>query len=124
MDYQGFLKAVQGLDFVPDFQTADALVKAVLGIFASSLTEPAARELTEALPEPLDYERLRGHQARPLAITADRYRKAIMAQFGLGEEQAQKAVALVLTLTRNTLPNKEIRDIIYTLKFEVVAGKA
>jgi len=38
MDYQEPLKAVKDLDLVPDPQTADALVKAVLGILASSLT--------------------------------------------------------------------------------------
>jgi hypothetical protein len=64
-------------------------------------------------------EKLRGHQAKSLAITAERYLKAVMTQFRLGEEQARRAIALVLNLTRDTIPNKEIRDIIYTLKFEV-----
>src|SRR5436309_1356740 len=62
MDYQQFIQETRKLDFIPDEETADAAVKAALGVLASRLDEEHARKFTAKLPEPLTYERLRGHQ--------------------------------------------------------------
>jgi hypothetical protein len=53
------------LDFISDEPMGDAVVKAVMGILASSLEQGLAHALAESLPEPLTYERLRGHRQDP-----------------------------------------------------------
>ena len=123
MEYREFIEAVRRLDFIADDQTADALVKAVLGILASGLTHSMAQNLASALPEPLDYERLRGHQDRPLAIDSERYLKNIAVQFGLQEDQARRAVVVILEKARELVGNNEITIIIETILYEVGAGK-
>jgi uncharacterized protein (DUF2267 family) len=119
MDYSAFVDAAAEFGFVPDRKTAEAIVKAVLGILASSLTEPLARTLTDFLPKPLDYERLRGHQAKPVAITGDLYIKAVSSQFKLSADDARRVIRTILRLAETKMGSKEIREIIHTLGFEV-----
>ncbi len=53
MGYEKLLEAVQEFDFIPDPKTADAALKAVLGILASAMDENLARDFTDSLPGPL-----------------------------------------------------------------------
>lgn len=103
MKYDIFVDEVNRLDFVKDRATADAAVKAVLGILASRLSEPKARRLTEKLPEPLDYGRLRGLQARPLELSIDEYVQNIVQQFNLNEAQAARLIIAVLHFTKDAI---------------------
>ncbi len=116
MDYDKLLEAVKELDFIPDPETADAAVKAVLGILASAMNEDLDREFTESLPEPLTYDRLRGHQARPLEIDVERYIDGLAAQFCLPEEQARQLIIKTLALAREQAEKAEVKQIIYTLE--------
>jgi uncharacterized protein (DUF2267 family) len=122
MEYRKFIDAVQKLGFIQDEQTADAAVKAVLGILASSVNHSMAQNLASVLPEPLDYERLRGHQARPVAITPERYIKDMVAQFGWREDEARAAIVAVLDKARDAVQNNEIRILIETLLYDLGAG--
>jgi uncharacterized protein (DUF2267 family) len=115
MEYREYIDAVRALDFIPDDRTADAAVKAVLGILASSLSHSMAQNLASVLPEPLDYERLRSHQAKPLALTPERFITNIVAQFELQEEEARRLVTAVLELAGNAVQNNEIKIVIETL---------
>lgn len=124
MSYEKLLEAVQELDFIPDPKTADAAVKAVLGILASAMEENLAREFTESLPGPLTYDRLRGHQARPLKIDADRYIGELVAQFRLSEEQARQLITKTLALAREHAEKAEVKQIIYTLKQDLGLPKS
>ncbi len=117
MDYDKLLEAVKELDFIPDPETADAAVKAVLGILASAMNEDLEREFTESLPELLTYDRLRGHQARPLEIDVERYIDGLAAQFCLPEEQARQLIIIkTLALAREQAEKAEVKQIIYTLE--------
>jgi len=124
MDYGKLLEAVQELDFIPDPKTADAAVKAVLGILASAMEENLAREFTESLPGPLTYDRLRGHQARPLEINADRYIGHLAAHFRLPEEQARLLITKTLALAKEQAEKAELKQIIYTLEQDLGSPKS
>lgn len=121
MEYREFIEAVRRLDFIADDQTADAVVKAVLGILASGLNHSMAHNLTSVLPGPLDYDRLRGHQGKPLSMDSEGYVKNIAAQFVLQEDQARRAVAVILGKTRDAVQNNEITIIIETILHELEA---
>jgi uncharacterized protein (DUF2267 family) len=103
MEYAQFIEHVVNLEFIPDRDTADAAVKAVLGILASRLEEPEARMLTEKLPEPLNLERLRGHQVRPHGISVEQYISEVGEQFRLSEDQAEILIKTVLHLVKDEL---------------------
>ena len=103
MEYEIFVEEVNRLDFVNDRATADAAVKAVLGILASRLSEPKAQRLTEKLPGPLEYDRLRGLQARPLELSVDEYVQNIARQFHLNEAQAARLIIQVLHFTKDAI---------------------
>ncbi len=45
MDYRGFIEDIKALNFIMDEETADAAIKAVLGIMSSSVMEDIARNL-------------------------------------------------------------------------------
>ncbi len=64
MEYQEFTDYISTLDFVPNREAGDLLIKAVLGLLCSSVDEQAARMLCNRLPDPLTLEDLRGYQPR------------------------------------------------------------
>jgi uncharacterized protein (DUF2267 family) len=103
MNYTTYLNSAQNLDFVPDEATADAMVKASLGIVASRLPDAAAREFTAALPQPLDHGTLRSHQERPTDIDVEVYLHDLSAQFGISREEARTAAATTLRLAKQDL---------------------
>lgn len=111
MEYERFTRAVEDLGLFPDQQTVDAAVKAVLGILASRLDEGQARELTDHLPEPLSYDRLRGQQLRTTAISADDLVATLAGQFRVSEEQARTLVRAVLRVAKDALPGEALRDV-------------
>jgi uncharacterized protein (DUF2267 family) len=103
MDYNGFVQNVQNLDFIDSRETADAAVKAVLGVLASRLTEEQARNLTRSLPDPLNLEKLRGHQKHVLGISPDQYIGVIRTQFNLSEDQTRVLIDTVLRSTKDAM---------------------
>ena len=103
MEYEIFLQEANKLDFIRDRAMADAAVKAVLGILASRLSEPTAQRLTDKLPGPLDYERLRGLQASPLELSIDEYVQNIARQFNLDDGQAARLIVVVLHFAKDAI---------------------
>jgi hypothetical protein len=123
MNYEKLLEAVQELGFIADPKTADAAGKAVLGILAGAMHEGLAREFTESLPGPLTYDRLRGHQAKPMKIDADGYIGELAAQFRLPEEQARLLITKTLALAREQTENPDVKQIIYALEQDLRSPK-
>lgn len=111
MEYQKFLSDVENLGYFDDLETADAAVKAVLGILASSMEEEQAKRLIERLPEPLSYERLRGHQARPIDITLEEYISEIGAEFNLNDDNARELVDTVFHTTKEAVGEDAITEL-------------
>ncbi len=103
MEYDRFIQEVRNLDFIENNETADAAVKATLGILVSRLTEEQARNFTRNLPDPLNLETLRSHQKRAIGISPDEYTGVIRTQFNLGEDQARALIDTVLRSTKATL---------------------
>lgn len=111
MEYSSYVEQVRNLEFIPDEATADAAVKAVLGILVSRMDEEEARRLCDTLPQPLDYDTLRGHQVRPLDISVDQYFIEIGNQFNLDYNQARVLVTRVLHCVKESLDRPTIDEI-------------
>lgn len=111
MDYQEFVKDVSALGFIEDEVTADAAVKAVLGIMASSLDEKDAGKITEALPEPLNLSKLRGQQIKTKPVDFNDCVAEIAQQFNVDEEQARELADTVLRTTRAALGSKKLGEV-------------
>lgn len=108
MDYQTLLQKVIALDFVLDENRADAMIKSVLGQFASRMKEDHAMKFTADLPEPLNYEKLRGHQVFVTSISLDQFVTNVSEQFDLRNDQVQ------------TL----LRTIFHTIKIDILKEKS
>lgn len=119
MEYQEFLETVQQLDFIENEQTADAAIKAVLGILASRMSEVQAQEFLDELPEPLTLEHLRGRQQpAQSSIPADEYFQEIQEQFKLDEQQATTLVGEVLRVAKQAIPEGKQYQVIKALPSE------
>ena len=119
MEYSRFVDRVKDLDFVGSYERADGVIKAVLGILASSMDEEHAKKLTGRLPEPLTFERLRGHQARPVDITIEGFFSEIGAQFRINPDQAKKAVDTVFRLCKEAVGEDTVSEVEYDMPPDV-----
>lgn len=119
MEYSRFLDEVGKLHFIRTGERADAAVKAVLGVLASSMGEAEARRFTGRLPEPLTYEKLRGHQARPVDITIEEYFAEIAAQFKISPEEAKTLIDSVFRLTKEAVGEDLLSEIEYDMPPDV-----
>ncbi len=111
MDYQEFIDDIKELDFIEDEETADAAIRAVLGILASSLEEEDAKTIVSSLPEPLDMTNLRGQQAGVTPVTFDDCVVQVGRQFNMDEEDARVLVDTVLRSTRAALGGDKLAQV-------------
>jgi uncharacterized protein (DUF2267 family) len=111
MEYRDLVNAVEELEFIKDQAMAKAAIKAVLGVLTSRLEEEFAREFTESLPEPLDFETLRGRQMNVTEVSVQEYRDTIAAQFNLGHDDAWQLVRTVLHIVKDGISEEVIEDI-------------
>ncbi|MBI1912916.1 MAG: DUF2267 domain-containing protein [Deltaproteobacteria bacterium] len=111
VEYKRFLQDVKVLDFITTSDEADAVVKAVLGILASSMEEPEARKFTGNLPQPLTYERLRGMQTKTIAPSLDQIVSEIGNQFRLENDQAKRLVDTVFHTTRTVIGENVLTEV-------------
>ena len=119
MEYSRFVNEITNLDFIGSTDKADAVIKATLGILASSMDEEHARKLTERLPEPLTFEKLRSHQSRPVDITIEEFFSEIGAQFRINPDQAKTAVDTVFRLCKEAVGEDTISEIEYDMPPDV-----
>lgn len=119
MEYARFIDEVKKLDFIGSEDRADALIKASLGILASSMEEKEARKFTGKLPEPLTFEKLRSHQARPVEITIEEFFSEIGAQFRINPEQAKTAVDTVFHLVKEAVGAHTVSEAEYSMPPDV-----
>ncbi|MBW7957098.1 MAG: DUF2267 domain-containing protein [Deltaproteobacteria bacterium] len=119
MEYSRFINEIKKFDFIGNEGRADALIKAVLGILASSMDDDTARKFTERLPEPLTFEKLRGHQARPVEITIEEFFSEIGAQFRINPEQAKTAVDAVFHLVKEAVGAHTLSEAEYSMPPDV-----
>lgn len=119
MDYRSFIEGVKKLSFIRTEEKADAAVKAVLGILASSMSSEQAEKFASRLPEPLSIEHLRGHQARPLDITIEEFFDEIGAEFRLGPDQAKILVDTVFRLAKAAVGEDTITEVEFDMPPDV-----
>jgi len=111
MDYREFIQDIKALEFIEDEDTADAAIKAVLGILSSSLEEEDARRITGVLPAPLDIVKLRGHQVRPTNVSYDECLTEVAQQFNMDNEHARLLTDAVLRSTRAALGGEKLAEV-------------
>lgn len=119
MDYRNFIDGVKRLSFIRTDEKADAAIKAVLGILASSMNREQAEKFTARLPEPLTIGTLRSHQARPLDITIEEFFDEIGAQFSLNPDQAKILVDTVFRLTKGAVGEDTITEVEFDMPPDV-----
>jgi uncharacterized protein (DUF2267 family) len=115
MEYRDLVSAVKELQFIKDKSTAEAAVKAVLGVLVSRLEEEVAKDFAETLPKPLDFDTLRGRQVNVTEVSVQQYRDTIAEQFHLELDEAWQLVRTVLHIVRDGLSDEIIEDIQETL---------
>lgn len=120
MRYEDFIDKVMGLGFADSRETADAMVKAVLGILASDLDEAHARKLTEKLPPPLTLEKLRGHQIRELNVSLNEYIAELSVQFNISNDQARELAHTVFHQLKEATGDEFINEMAGHLKPDLV----
>lgn len=119
MDYRTFLDAIKRLQFIRTEEAADAAIKAVLGILASSMNQEQAEKFISRLPEPLAIEPLRSPQAPQLDITIEEFFDEIGAEFKLNPEQAKKLVDTVFRLTKDAVGEETITEVEFDMPADV-----
>jgi len=119
MDYQIFLDSVKRLQFIRTADAADAAIKAVLGILASSMNREQAEKFVSKLPEPLTIKTLRSPQARPLDITIEEFFDEIGSEFKLNTGQAKKLVDTVFRLTKDAVGEETITEVEFDMPADV-----
>jgi uncharacterized protein (DUF2267 family) len=108
MDYSTFLDKIQSLDFIEDRETADAAIKAVLGIYMSSIDEGRAHKLAENLPQPLTLENLRGQQRTKTQVTPEQY---LQDQFSISRAQTRELIPTVFNVLLHEKLGMELEDL-------------
>lgn len=104
MQYEEFVSRTQDLPFVSDADTAEAAIKAVAGILASSLDEAHAALLANRLPGPLTFDKLRGNQqVQQSSIDLEQALNSLTAQFGLEQTQSEELLQTVVDCIGETV---------------------
>lgn len=110
MEYRNWVKAVNDLSFIENEETAGAAVKAAFGIIASMMDDEEVKRFTEALPEPLTLEKLRGHQISALKVKPAEYIEQMATQFNLDSSQARELVQTIIHTTKVNLSGDKVRE--------------
>jgi uncharacterized protein (DUF2267 family) len=111
MDYHEMIRRVRKLDFIRNDETADAAVKAVLGILACALTEEQARKLSEKFPEQLALNRSGSGDRSMQPVSVKEYTAGICAEYKISVHQARTLVRNVLYFTKIASGDNFILDI-------------
>ncbi len=107
--YAELIEEAQSHDFINDYETADAAVKATFGIMVSRMeTDDDARDFIKFLPEPLDFAELRSHQVRPTEVSPDQYINVIARQFKFTMEQSEQLVKGLLHRVKENIREENI----------------
>lgn len=107
MSYQILLQKVAALNFVSDETRADAMIKSVLGQYSSRMTDEHARTFAADLPEPLDFEKLRGHREFVSSLSLDQFITNVSEQFDIRKEQVQTLASTIFrTIKMDILKEK------------------
>jgi uncharacterized protein (DUF2267 family) len=111
MNYDEMIRRVRKLDFIRNDQTADAAVKAVLGILVSRLSDEQARKLAEKFPEHLALNRFGSDDRSMQPISVTEYTAGISAQYKISVHQARTLVRNVLYFTKVASGDTFVLDI-------------
>jgi uncharacterized protein (DUF2267 family) len=115
MDYQDFIDEVEELDFIPERETAEAAVKAVLGIIFMHIDEGLARKLSDLLHEPVALEKLGSHRTKAVPVSFDQFISEISALFRIDKDQSRQIIEAVLYIAKTVLGDGEFEVIRETM---------
>ncbi|MBD3318091.1 MAG: DUF2267 domain-containing protein [Chitinivibrionales bacterium] len=108
MDYTILKEHLLQVEGIEDEETADSLIKSIVGHLVSRVSEPVAVKITAKLPQPLTYNRLRGHQIGVTTISKEQYIEDVCEQFGLEEKTVEEASHIVLHEIKAEFSSDEI----------------
>jgi hypothetical protein len=111
MDNHEMTRRVRKLDFIRNDQTADAAVKAVLGILASRLNDEQAHKLAEKFPEHIVLNRFGSDDRSMQPVSVSEYTAGISAQYKISVHQARTLVRNVLYFAKVASGDSFILDI-------------
>ena len=111
MDYQEFIDDIKVLDFIKDDNTADAAIKAVLGIMTGNIKEEDAKFITGALPEPLQLPKLKEYQKNRNPVTFSQCILRLAQEFDMNESRARILADTVLRSTRAALGGERLGQV-------------
>jgi uncharacterized protein (DUF2267 family) len=111
MDYGKTIKAIRMFNFIADERTADAAIKAVLGILTSRLHDKSAHHFIAHLPEVLSFERIHGRTTRARNIEFDDYVSEIAHQFCLTNGEARMLINEILYNAKKDIPKDKLAEI-------------
>ena len=93
-----YLEAAQLPDYVESENMAKEVVKTVLGILASKMSDEDARAFVRDLPEYLNYKNLRGHQEKLTAATPDDCMAILQDKLNITKEQAEELMLKIISV--------------------------
>jgi uncharacterized protein (DUF2267 family) len=111
MEYQDFVSRARSFPFIRDTDTAEAAVKATVGMLASRLDGARASLLANRLPEPLTFEKLRGDQVNQTSIEVEQGLNTLNTQFNLDHEQSNELLESMLSCVAEAVDNQTLDEL-------------
>jgi uncharacterized protein (DUF2267 family) len=96
MEYAAVKQRLMQIEGIGDEERADALIKSIAGHLVSRVSEETGRRICARLPEPLRFEKMRGHQIGVTTISRQQFIDDVCEQFGLGRGAVEEAGHIVL----------------------------
>ncbi len=118
MKYENLIYAVRRCDFIKDAETANAAIKAILGIVAGILEEEDARRLTASLPELLTFQRL-PRQKETRLNSLPQFIQEIGQGFKLSDLQAGLLILTVLRKAEKSVEDTRLKTSLNRLSNEI-----
>jgi uncharacterized protein (DUF2267 family) len=110
VQYLELYERVRDLPFIADADTADAAVKSVLGHLSSRMDPEHARQLSEILPEPLSFGKMRGQRSPMTSISVEQFESDVREQFRLEREQVRELIETVFHVIKHHITHEQLAD--------------
>lgn len=110
MDYALLKRRLLKVRGIGEEETAESLIKSIVGHLVSRVGESTARRITAKLPEPLTFEKLRGHQIGVTTISKEQYIDDLVDQFGLDREAIEEANSIILHEVKSEFAPDEVES--------------
>lgn len=101
-----YLEAAMLPDYIKNETMAKEVIKTVLGVLVSKLSEEDAQNFVDDLPEYLTMKNLRGHQEKITPATPEDCVSILQEKLKISEEQAQELMLKIISVTKKENKDK------------------